>query len=302
MEKSPWTMERVPGEVNLALGRAGEGPDPLVCLHGITAQHRAFNGLARNLVPAHSLAAVDLRGRGGSDKPDSGYGLDAHASDVIRILDHLGLESAVLVGHSMGGFVALQTALRHPNRVRAIVLLDGGWPRIERSSEDISDEEKREAEEMKEGLARAFSRLDTVFESPDDYLNFWFPGQSLTMDDLPPDLAGYYLYDLGKIEGGYQPKGSSKAANEDSPWVSSRAPTAEEMSAVRCPVALVRPSEGFFPGSEPLISAESLAAMKEALDIRSDTPLESANHYSMLFGEPARKTARAIEDFLQHAG
>ena len=302
MEKSLWRMECVPGEVNLALARAGDGPDPLVCLHGITAQHRAFNGLARNLVPAYSLAAVDLRGRGDSEKPESGYGLDTHASDAIRTLDHLGLETTVLVGHSMGGFVALQTALRHPDRVRALVLLDGGWPRAERSPEDLTEEEKREAEEMQEGLARAFSRLDMVFESPNDYLNFWFPGQGLTMDDLPQDLADYYLYDLGEVADGYQPKASSKAANEDSPWVSSRAPTAGEMSAVCCPVALVRPSEGFFPGSEPLISAEALAAMNDALDIHSDTRLEDANHYSMLFGEPARKTARAIKDFLQHAG
>ena len=292
-------MDRVPGEVELAMGRAGEGPNPLICLHGITAQHRAFNTLARHLAPFRSLAALDLRGRGDSDKPESGYGLDAHASDVVRVLDHLGLDNAVLAGHSMGAFVALQTALRYPDHIQALVLLDGGWPRIERSPEDLSEEQKQEAQEMREGLARAFSRLDMVFESPDDYLNFWFPGQNLTMDDLPPDLDDYYLYDLGEVEDGYQPKASSQAANEDSPWVSSRAPTAMEMSAVQCPVALVRASEGFFPGSEPLISTPALAAMNDALDIRSDTRLEGANHYSMLFGEHGQKAAQAIEDFLQ---
>src|ERR687893_1587240 len=156
MEGSIWKSERIPGEVELAIGRAGEGSDPLVCLHGITAQHRAFNAAARHLGPSRGLVAVDLRGRGDSDKPDSGYGLETHASDVVRVLDHLGLESAVLAGHSMGGFVALKTALMFPERVRAIVLLDGGWPRVESTPEELTEEEKQEAAALEEGLARAF--------------------------------------------------------------------------------------------------------------------------------------------------
>ena len=193
MQESIWKSERVPGEVELAIWRAGDGPDPVICLHGITAQHRAFNTAARYLGPSRGLVGVDLRGRGDSDKPESGYGLEAHAADVVRVLDHLGMESAALVGHSMGGFVALQTALAYPERVRAIVLLDGGWPRVERSPEELTEEEKQEAAALEEGLARAFRRLDMTFEGPEDYLNFWFPDQGLTMDDLPPDLADYYL-------------------------------------------------------------------------------------------------------------
>src|SRR5215218_3264430 len=205
MDTNVWKSERVPGEVGLAIGRAGEGPDPLVCLHGITAQHRAFNAPARHLGPSRGLVGVDLRGRGNSDKPESGYGLATHASDVIRVLDHLGLEDAVLLGHSMGAFVAMKTALEFPDRVRALVLLDGGWPRVESSPEEMTEEEKQEAEAIEEGLARAFRRLDMVFESPEAYLDFWFPDQGLTMYDLPPDLADYYLYDLEKIEDGYNP-------------------------------------------------------------------------------------------------
>src|SRR5918912_4251495 len=104
MEHSLWKQERVPGEVELAICRAGEGTDPVVCLHGITAQHRAFNAAARYLEPSHGLVGVDLRGRGDSDKPESGYSLEAHASDVLRVLDHPSLERAVIAGHSMGGF------------------------------------------------------------------------------------------------------------------------------------------------------------------------------------------------------
>ena len=296
MEKSLWTADRVPGEVELAIWRAGEGPDPIICLHGITAQHRAFNALARHLEGSRPLVGLDLRGRGDSDKPESGYGLEAHASDVIRVLDHLDLQSAVIAGHSMGGFVALKAALSYPDRVRAIVLLDGGWPRVEVSPEELSEEQKQEAEAIEEGLERAFRRLDMIFESPADYLNFWFPDQSLTMDDLPPDLADYYLYDLFEVEGGYNPKASRAAAEEDSPAVSSTSPTAEEMRSLRCPVILVRASEGFFPGGTPVISDETRDAMARVLDIRSEILLDGANHYTMLWQEFIPKWAEILRD------
>jgi lipase len=296
MQESIWKSERVPGEVEISICRAGDGPDPVVCLHGITAQHRAFNAAARYLGPSRGLVGVDLRGRGDSDKPDSGYGLEAHASDVARVLDHLGLESAILVGHSMGGFVALKTALEFPERVRALVLLDGGWPRVETRAEEMTEEEKEEAAALEEGLARAFRRLDMTFESPEDYLNFWFPDQGLTLDDLPPDLADYYLYDLGRVEGGYQPKASRMAAEEDSPAVSESSPTAEEMRGVTCPVALVRASQGFFPGTDPLISDEARDVMAEVLDIREEVVLEGANHYTMLWPEYTRVWAPRVFD------
>jgi lipase len=283
MDMNLWKSERVPGEVGLAIGRAGEGSDPLVCLHGITAQHRAFNATASHLGSSHGLVGVDLRGRGDSDKPESGYGLATHASDVVRVLDHLGLEDAVLLGHSMGAFVAMKTALASPDRVRALVLLDGGWPRVESSPEEMTEEEKQEAQAIAEGLAKAFRRLDMVFESPGAYLDFWFPDRGLTMDDLPPDLADYYIYDLEKVEDGYNPKASRAAAEEDSPSVTSTSPTAEEMRAVACPVALVRAEQGFFPGSDPLISDETRGVMAGLLDIREEVVVEGANHYTMLW-------------------
>ena len=296
MEKSVWTADRVPGEVELAIWHAGSGPDPVVCLHGITAQHRAFNALARHLMGSRGLVGVDLRGRGGSDKPGSGYGLEAHAADVIRVLDHLALENAVILGHSMGGFVALKCALSYPDRVRALVLLDGGWPRVETSPEEMSEEERQEAAALEEGLARAFRRLDMTFQSPEAYLDYWFPDQGLTLEGLPPEIADYYLYDLGEVEDGYQPKASRAAAEEDSPSVSSTSPTAEEMRNVRCPVALVRASEGFFPGSDPLISDDIRDAMAAVLDLRSDTVVDGANHYTMLWPEYTRVWADKVLD------
>ena len=296
MKESLWNQERVPGEVELAVCRVGEGFDSVVCLHGITAQHRVFNAVARYLGPSRGLVGMDLRGRGDSDKPQSGYSLEAHAADVVRVLDHLGLQTAVLAGHSMGAFVALKAALEFPQRVRALVLLDGGWPRVERPQEEMTEEEKEEAAALEEGLARAFRRLDMTFESTEAYLDFWFPDQNLKMEDLPPELADYYLYDLGEVEGGYNPKASRVAAEEDSPSVSSTSPTAEEMRGVGCPVALVRASQGFFPGSDPLITDETRDVMAEPLDIRTEVLLEGANHYTMLWPEYTKIWAPRVFD------
>jgi lipase len=283
-----WTDHRIPGDVELVAGRTGEGPDPVVAIHGISSYSRAFNAVARHLEHPSGMVAMDLRGRGDSEKPESGYGLAAHTADVLRVLDHFGLESAVIAGHSMGGFVGTWLALHHPQRVRALVLLDGGWPRVE---SDVRSEE-----EVDRGLQRVYARLDTTFESPEAYLEFWFPGQDLTLDDLDPDLAAGYRYELEEVEGGYRPKASAAAAREDSVWVTDRAPTAEELREVRCPVYLVRPTAGFFPDSPPIISEEMKRAMADALNLRSDTIMPGANHYSMLYDPYAPEVARKISE------
>ncbi len=293
MEQDLWNTGSVLGDVRLAFGRTREGPEPVLALHGITAQHRTFNALARHFEYADGTVALDLRGRGDSEKPPSGnYGLEAHAQDVIRTLDYLGIERGVLVGHSMGGFVGLHAALQYPDRIRALVLLDGGWPRPEEPSEPDK--------EVQEGLQRAFDRLDMVFETREDYLDYWFPDQNLTLEDLPSDLADYYLYDLERVDGGYTPKASREAAEEDMDSVLSESSTAAGLKGVGCPVALVRAEEGFFPGSEPLIPNETRDVMAEALNLRSERLLLGANHYTMLLsGEYAQQIAGVIRDFLR---
>ncbi len=112
----------------------------------------------------------------------------------------------------------------------------------------MSEEQKQEAAAIEEGLQRAFRRLDMTFESPTDYLNFWFPDQNLTPGDLPPDLADYYLYDLEEVEGGYRPKASRAAAEEDSSSVSSEAPTLEDLRKRKLPGRPGARLAGVLPG------------------------------------------------------
>jgi lipase len=294
MERVSWRMGSVPGDVRLAFGRVGEGQEPVLALHGITAQHRMYGAVARHMMYPDGMVGLDLRGRGNSEKPSSGgYGLDQHAEDAIRTLDYLGVERGVLVGHSMGAFVALQASLLYPDRIRALVLLDGGWPRTE------EEPDKANEAAIQEGLERAFRRLDMVFETSEDYLDFWFPGQNLTLKDLPPDLADYYLYDLEPVEGGYSPKASREAAEEDAASVASESPTATVLGSIGCPVALVRAAEGFFPGSEPLIADEARDVMAGALDLRLDLRLPGASHYTMLFQEFGQQVANTIDEFVR---
>jgi lipase len=286
-----WARLRVPGEVELAVGRTGRGPDPIIAVHGITSQHRAFNAVARHLRHPHGMAAVDLRGRGDSGKPPSGYGFAAHAGDVLRVLDHLGIERAVLTGHSMGAFVVEEVALAAPDRVRRLVLLDGGWPRPAAGQREGAWDDP----ELQAGLARAFGRLTMTFPSPEAYLDFWFPGQGLTLDRLPDDVADFYRYDLARVPGGWRPKASPLAAAEDAAWARTSSAPVDRLRRIGCGVGLVRAAEGFAPGAPPVVGADRHRAIAAAFRLRADVLLEGATHYTMLLEPHAARVAELLD-------
>lgn len=108
-------------------GRGGPGAPVVVAVHGITSSHLAWPLLARAM-PDVTVVAPDLRGRGCSNSLPGPYGMASHADDVAAVMDALGVGQAVVAGHSMGGFVAVVLADRHPERVRSLVLVDGGMP------------------------------------------------------------------------------------------------------------------------------------------------------------------------------
>lgn len=99
---------------------------PLICLPHLTGHKGSYNRLAERLAPEYRVLALDLRGRGDSDKPAEGYGFAYHARDVLAFADALGLETFTLIGHSFGATVAVYLASIRRDRVQAIVMLDGG--------------------------------------------------------------------------------------------------------------------------------------------------------------------------------
>jgi pimeloyl-ACP methyl ester carboxylesterase len=96
----------------------------ILCLHGRWGRGETWVDFMRRYGAAHRVLAPDQRGHGLSGKPESSYTTEEMAGDMLALLDFLGIESAIVVGHSMGGAIAGYLAARHPLRVRAVALLD----------------------------------------------------------------------------------------------------------------------------------------------------------------------------------
>lgn len=108
--------------IELAYARRGTGT-PLVLLHGYPLDHHLWDDVAPLLEDTFDLILPDLRGFGESTTVDSPYTMDDYASDIAGLLDQLGIQKAALVGHSMGGYVALAFAKLYPERVSGLGLV-----------------------------------------------------------------------------------------------------------------------------------------------------------------------------------
>lgn len=110
--------------VKLCFEETGSGSPPIVFIHGWTCNHTYFAPQREHFAKRHRVVSVDLRGHGDSDKPKQTYTISAFADDIAWSCGQLGLAKPVVVGHSMGGMVALELAARHPDVPRAIVACD----------------------------------------------------------------------------------------------------------------------------------------------------------------------------------
>jgi pimeloyl-ACP methyl ester carboxylesterase len=108
----------------LAYEDAGAGEPAVVLVHGIACRRAFMAPQARFLRARHRVVAIDLRGHGDSDAPRQRYTIDALADDVGWICEQLEVSDAVIVGHSLGGLVALELAAGRPNLVRGVALID----------------------------------------------------------------------------------------------------------------------------------------------------------------------------------
>ncbi|HNS40900.1 MAG TPA: alpha/beta hydrolase, partial [Promineifilum sp.] len=111
--------------INMYYEAAGQG-EPLLLLHGLGSQSEDWAFQFPAFSQHYRVIAPDIRGHGRSDKPRGPYSVSMMADDVLGMLDALAIESTHIVGLSMGGMIAFQMAVDHPERVRSMVIVNSG--------------------------------------------------------------------------------------------------------------------------------------------------------------------------------
>jgi pimeloyl-ACP methyl ester carboxylesterase len=264
------------------LDHAG-GEPTLVFLPGLTANANAFDGLIlAGLSPRFRVLALDLRGRGLSDKPATGYSMPEHAADVISLLDELGIEQVVMCGHSFGGLLTLYLASRHPERVKKLVIIDSSGLLVNPQTRELI---KPSLDRLGKTVASWEAYLEAMKRAP-FFADWW-----------DSTIENYFRADVETNDDGtVQPRSRpenigeaiDKAGEED--W-------AAHIAAIRQPAILLHALGAYGPpGTSPIVTLEQARATSDALSECHYIEVPG-NHITMLYGEGARRIVESITEF-----
>jgi pimeloyl-ACP methyl ester carboxylesterase len=270
--------------------RFGDGPQVAVALHGITASAMAFPVIARSLPADWSLLAPDLRGRGGSADLPGPYGLGRHAADVNQVVAGLGAGRVVLVGHSMGAYVAVLAAAAGPQLYRRVVLVDGGLPAPLPEGADPD-------EVLAAVVGPALTRLRQTFADEQAYLDFFRAHPAFT-GAWSDDVEAYVRYDLAGPPGAMRSRVREDAAREDG---RDQLLSAERIGAalvsLPMPTLLLTAPNGMLGSPPGFLSDELIAHWRQAAPHLRIETVPDTNHYTLTLGPLGAATiARRIAD------
>lgn len=257
------------------------GEDPaVICLHGITANAHAFEGLAEELSPDRRVVAIDLRGRGESDKPSHGYNVAVYAGDVARLMDRLGIERGVLIGWSLGAKIALALAALNPSLVEQLVLID---PPVETPPQAV------------ETLRAYWQRLDRTYLSMEAF--FEQMRASPALGQWTPYVQHFLAADVEESEHGRVRHRIPRRVPEAELGAESAYPTRSFLPKIACPTLVLRSPEPITAPGDQVLTAEE--AKELASTIRDCRVLEisGTNHFTIVLGRHGG-TIEAIRRFL----
>ncbi|WP_111767069.1 alpha/beta hydrolase [Nakamurella deserti] len=280
------------GELRLGVwepaGADGRAPT-VVAVHGVTASHRCWSMVADRL-PQVRIVAPDLRGRGRSAGLPGPYGMAGHADDIAAVLDALEVPTATVVGHSMGGFVAVALRSRHRARVPAVVLVDGGLP-LPPGPPGLTDDERSTAL-----LGPAKARLTMTFPDRASYRDF-FRAHPAFAGGWNDAVADYVDYDLTGAPPELRPSTPVAALTADTAdlWGRWLPAALDDLPVGTTVLRAPRGLQGEEPGMYPPEWAGSVVAGRPSLTLR-DVP--GVNHYTILFSD---RGAAAVADAVRSA-
>lgn len=264
----------------------------ILALHGITASHKAWPPVVDLLSTQRMVLAPDLRGRGGSARLPGPYGLAAHARDLLAVLDHFRVGQALVVGHSLGAYLALELAVAAPDRVSGLVLVDGGLalPMPPGLDPGVA---------LAAILGPALARLDRTFESREAYREFWRAHPSFQDPGAWNDYVEDYVdYDLE----GSPPRMRSKV-NAEAVRTDGAAPFSPAMTSlidrVKSPMLLLMAPRGLLNQPEPLLPKPLIDLTRARLPALECQEILETNHYSIVMGSGAAAVAREIDRFVE---
>jgi pimeloyl-ACP methyl ester carboxylesterase len=290
MSLEPYAALQVPVTGgDLHVGRWGHGPIVVLAAHGITGNHRSWQGVARALGPDATLIAPDLRGRGRSSHLPGPFGMRAHAADLVAVLDHLGIDRCLLAGHSMGAYVATVAATATPDRFPSVVLVDGGIP--------LPLPDGVDPDAMLAGvLGPALARLEMTFEDRAAYHAFWREHPALIEPGAwNEDTEAWLDHDLEGEAPQLRSSASLDAVRFDGTELLIDQEVRRAFRLLSQPTALLRAPRGLLNQVPPLLPDELLDPLRASWPIRLEMLVENTNHYSIVL---ASRGATAVANHL----
>jgi pimeloyl-ACP methyl ester carboxylesterase len=269
-------------KIQLAVWK-GKGKQ-ILCVHGITANCRFWDCLASALAPHHRVIAMDLRGRGFSNKPRTGYSIQHHCKDILALMNDQGLERPVLMGHSLGAFISLVFAARYPRRVNQLILVDGGGKLT-----------KAQMAKVFAGIKPSLDRLGKVFPSLKVYLSQM--KQAPYLQPWNSFMETYFRYEVEKVKGGVRSRVHPKHIEEEAKNLG-KVDSRKFYKSVKAPTLILRATKGMLAEDDLLLPGGVADRMVREIPNAKRVDVEGTNHYSILF-HPNKRRDQAILEFLE---
>lgn len=269
---------RVPGDgVELAFGYWPGRGTPVVALHGLTASHLNFIGIAERLAGRRALFAPDLRGRGDSDKPQGPYGMAQHAHDVAAAMRAMGFGPSIIAGHSMGAFVATALAAQDTSLVSGLVLIDGGFvPDAPVASSSGTS--------PLAALEQRIAQLRQSYPSRRAYKEFWQTQPHFPTEEWNSWVEAFLDYEVGG-DSPVRPKASEAGVRFDLGAAFERDAIINRLKSIRVPALLIRAERGFTPDQPPLFPDALIDQIRGYVPHIEDHKLVGTTHYTIVLGQ-----------------